>query len=534
MTVTAAQEQPRFRAGANLVRVDAYVLKDGAAVTDLVAEDFEVLEDNVRQRVETLELIQPRGPAPQNALREPNTVAESREMATDPAARVFVLFLDRHNVSLEGSFRAQAPITRLLNRIIGQDDLVGIMTPEMSPRDLTLARRLLAIERLFKDSWFWGQRDRRSPADRGEQEILRCFPEASDEVIAQIHLIDTLNALDRLIVHLENVREDRKFVLLLSEGWLLDGAERSAALGPPRETPRRQPGELQPPGMDPSCQRLSLMLQMSDTQRQFQDLLHRANRANVSFYPVDARGLVVFDSPIGPNPPPPPSVDAARLRARHDTLRTLATVTDGFAIVDTGNIDKALDRMVQDAGAYYLLGYYSSNTKLDGRYRKLTVRVKRPGVSVRARPGYLAPTEAEMIAQREAMAAAIATAAKPVPQSFTRALLGDRPLVSRRGPSTGLHYQRTTDSEFRRTERLRVAIPRLVPGGSVTARLLGPDEKPLAVVITLGEQVEPEFGDMIVADVTLAPLAQAEYELEVSLEKEGQKETTTYRFAIIP
>src|SRR5687768_15914294 len=82
-------DQPRFRGGANLVRVDAYVLQDGVPVTNLAAEDFEVLEDRVPQRVESLELIRPRGPAAQRALREPNTVAESRDMAADSAARVF-------------------------------------------------------------------------------------------------------------------------------------------------------------------------------------------------------------------------------------------------------------------------------------------------------------------------------------------------------------------------------------------------------------------------------------------------------------
>jgi len=43
--------------------------------------------------------------------------------------------------------------------------------------------------------------------------------------------------------------------------------------------------------------------------------------------------------------------------------------------------EPALERMVQDAGAYYLMGYYSTNTRLDGRFRRLTVRVKRPNVA---------------------------------------------------------------------------------------------------------------------------------------------------------
>src|SRR5687767_4315037 len=78
------QPLPRFRGGANLVRVDAYVMQDGKPVTDLTAADFEVIEDSATQRVESFEMIRPRGPAPQAVRVEPNTVADSRAMATDP------------------------------------------------------------------------------------------------------------------------------------------------------------------------------------------------------------------------------------------------------------------------------------------------------------------------------------------------------------------------------------------------------------------------------------------------------------------
>src|SRR5688572_24805438 len=122
-----APEQPRFRAGANLVRVDAYVSQNGAAVTDLTLQDFEVFEDGAPQRLESFEVIRPRGPAPQNAVVEPNTIAESRSMAADADSRLFVLFMDIFHVHLEGSYRAQNPIVNFLNKVIGQDDMIGIM-----------------------------------------------------------------------------------------------------------------------------------------------------------------------------------------------------------------------------------------------------------------------------------------------------------------------------------------------------------------------------------------------------------------------
>jgi VWFA-related protein len=666
--------QPRFRAGANLVRVDAYVTIDGVPVKDLTVRDFEVLEDNVPQSIESFQLVQPRGPAPPNVVREPNTVAESREIARDADARVFVLFLDAKHVQLQGSFGAQGPITRLLDRVIGQDDLVGVMTPDMSARDLALGRRTDTIVGMLKSNWFWGERNTVVPSDPREREIESCYPDNGEtagiarEMIRRRRAAQTLNAIEDLIIHLEGIREERKFVFLISEGWLLSGPNQQLArtLKGPDGSPMI-PG---PPaiGTDPSgklrmdptrgtssfgaCERERSLLAYSDEAHHFDQLIQRANRANVSFYPVDTRGLVAFDEPIGPAPPPPPSVDAARLTSRYETLRTLALNTDGYAILNTNAIDKALERVVQDTGAYYLLGYYSTNTKLDGRFRRLTVRVKRKDVEVRARPGYLAPSEAELASTR---VDALMNGAKPglttIPPTVSRALdrlaparanvpirlhtvgapnrlwlvgeldaatlksaewrQGGRgrvvfqhdrgasaPLqtdvtltpgqstfsvmpppdaalspgryvvrvelapggsslpmqtttevtipdekwlvsatgvVSRRGPTTGLAYVATADPRFRRTERIRLEVPRTIEEGTATARLLGRDGQPLNLPVTLTERVDDATKQrFVVADLTLAPFAQAEYVIEVTITAGDRKDSATYAFRIVP
>jgi VWFA-related protein len=531
-SVLIAQEQPRFRAGANLVRVDAYVTADGAHVTDLTVDDFEVLEDGVPQKVESFQLIQPRGPGPVTALREPNTVAESREMARDPEARLFVVFMDIFHVQLEGSYHAKAPMMALLSRVIGQDDLIGVMTPDMSARQMTLARRPEAIEGIFRDYWDWGQRSRINSADPRTQELRRCFGDGAEELIRRRSESQTLEALENLIVHLEGIREERKFVLLLSEGWRLGGPDMRLTAG--ATPPGRTPLGIDPGGrlvLDPdrgggsldSCERERSMLAQLDLTSMFTHLIQRANRANISFYPLDARGLVVFDSPIGPAPPPPPSVDAAMLRQRYDALRTIADNTDGFAILNSNATTRGIERMVQDTGAYYLLGYYSTNTKLDGRYRKLTVRVKRPKVDVRARPGYLAPTADEMNA-------AVAAVTAPRPARTVSSLRGK---ALRRGPSTGLAYVASPDDRYRRTERVRFEVP--LPGAlTVTARLLGPTGAPVNVPVATSTRADAGDQLVFVADLTLAPLAQGNYELELTIEQPSGAEVVPYRFAIVP
>ena len=73
-----------------------------------------------------------------------------------------------------------------------------------------------------------------------------------------------------------------------------------------------------------------------------------------------------------------------------DSIRRLGETTNGMAIVNTNDLDGGLRRAVADMNSYYLLGYTSSNPKPDGKYRKIKVAVKRPGVQVRAREGYLA------------------------------------------------------------------------------------------------------------------------------------------------
>ena len=140
LTAQAPQDrtQPTFRAGANYVRVDMYATRDGKPVNDLKATDLEVLEDGVPQKVEDFEHVVVRPAGAQAIRREPDGLRASREAAGDPRSRVFVIFLDTYHTQLEGSSIMRKPLAAFLDRVLGPDDLVALMTPEMAGSDIAL------------------------------------------------------------------------------------------------------------------------------------------------------------------------------------------------------------------------------------------------------------------------------------------------------------------------------------------------------------------------------------------------------------
>ena len=158
------------------------------------------------------------------------------------------------------------------------------------------------------------------------------------------------------------------------------------------------------------CETDRQMLSHLNNGQDYLDLMEIANANNVSFYPVDARGLAAFDRDLNENPVLGPADEIRLVRSRVESLRTLADNTDGLAVVDTNDLDKGFQRIVDDMTSYYLLGYYSTNTKLDGKVRKIKVRVKRNGVDVRARRSYRAATEEEIEQGTAQMTAAAAAA----------------------------------------------------------------------------------------------------------------------------
>ncbi len=411
-----APSQPVFRAGASFVRVDAYATREGRPVTDLTADDFEIFEDGAPQTIQTFEQVRiDAGAAPASRV-EPGSLQEARAVAGDPRARVFVVFLDTWHIGAVSGARIIPPLVNLFTRLIGPDDLVAVMTPQMSVQDITFTRRTDELaDRLSRGVPLdLGHRDRAIKDDPVEQLYEYCYPPQAGDTLSWIardmilrrREMQSLDALADLVVHLGGLREERKAILLVSEGWLLYQADRKLAAAGVQQLPglgvgptgRLDTSDRNNPhaGRSARCDRDRILLGQLDNVPRFRNLLSDANHANATFYPVDPAGLRVFDSDIGPERPPTLEVDRARLRQRLDTLVMSAINTDGVPVIDANDLQRRLDRVVADLTTYYLIGYTSTNGRLDGSLRSIRVRSRRPGVAIRARSGYRAPSASDV------------------------------------------------------------------------------------------------------------------------------------------
>ena len=146
-----------------------------------------------------------------------------------------------------------------------------------------------------------------------------------------------------------------------------------------------------------------LRLNGVDNQAQLQSTVNAAIRANVSFFPVDARGLVA-SAPMGDATQGSPGgmgmytgtsarASGDNFQRSQDTLYSLAVDTGGKALLDNNDLGRGIVQAQQAISNYYILGYYTTNTNLDGKLRKIRITVKDTNVVVTYRQGYYAGKE---------------------------------------------------------------------------------------------------------------------------------------------
>jgi VWFA-related protein len=379
-----------FRSEVNYVEVDA-VVRDaqGNFVRDLTGADFQVFEDGVLQKVTAFSLIDIPVALSDRPLFVPQDIEpDVRSNATGPEGRLYVLVLDDINTDATRTNRVRAAAKQFIERNMGANDLAAVIHTSGradGSQDFTSSRRLLtqAVDR------FMGRKLRSATLNRidmynltrgGVGGATATDPEQAERLFKAEGVLMTIGSLADWLA---GVHGRRKAVVFFSEGidyniWDTMGAG-GVPLNP-ADAARRGDG--------------TILISRA------QDAIAAATRANVNIYAIDPRGLTMASEDTIDLTGVPIDADSLglgvaalqdELRDQQQSLRTLAEETGGFASVSSNDFTGAFRRIVDENSSYYVLGYYATNEKRDGRFRKIEVRLRRPGVSVVARKGYVAP-----------------------------------------------------------------------------------------------------------------------------------------------
>jgi VWFA-related protein len=379
------QRPPVIRSGINFVSVDVIVTdkKSGEVVLDMKQDDFDVREDKKAQRVDTFEVVKI-DPLSTGGI-EPKPIRsmyDEESEARQPNVRLFILLLDDYHVRRGSDLAVKRPLIDFVQGQLGAQDMVAIMYPLTPVSALTFTRNHESL--ISAINKFEGRKGLYDPRNEFEERYAY-YPA---QTVENIRNDVTMGALKGAAVRLGGMREGRKSIIFVSEGF-------TSTLPPQLNDPvaaMPRIGNRSQPGVDTTNQRMESQrfFDSTDLISRLRETFDTVNRNNCSIYAVDPRGLAAFEYDI--NQGVGLTTDRANLTQSIDTLRVLADNTDGRAIVNRNDLAVGMKQIMRDASGYYLLGYTSSSAPTDGRFHTIDVRVKRQGVEVRARKGYWAYT----------------------------------------------------------------------------------------------------------------------------------------------
>ena len=382
---------PVFRSGVEMVTTDV-ITRDGNGqfVADLKPGEFEVFEDGVKQDVVQLLLFhggRQYSPlaAPVQTQREGIILPPPRPV-NDAAGRIFVFFLDDLHLDFRESGRVKELVKKIRQQLVHEGDMFCIVSTGPSS---------IAIDMTYDPKRLDEAMNRIAGAGLSPNEIVEggTGTEGPPEVRYRAHV--AFSTVFDLLGQLEQIHNRRKAFIYISDGYDFNPFANSINQA---QVERENPGST---GQSASSQGQSyanatddpssLFNQQgaefadADLAREMAELTRSANRANVSFYTIDPRGLVgMLDMDQ--------KVDQTEwqdyVRKSQDSLLVLAHETGGLAVVNSNDFDKALKRIDAETSDYYVLGYYSSNPDPIRRNRRIDIKVTRKDVNVWARPGY--------------------------------------------------------------------------------------------------------------------------------------------------
>ena len=392
----AAQEKPTFKVQVDLVTNDVIVRDEkGNFIPDLKKEDFEVFEDGVKQDIASMTVVTggrvtnvlaPPPPPPPEGIILPPTRPKN-----DVSGRIFLFFVDDLHLQFHNTGRVRELFKKISKELVHDGDMFGIVSsgPSSIAIDMTYDRNRLdeAIKKMT------GNELKPSDIIQGPSGA-----EGPSEVRYRAHV--AFSTVNDVLNELEKVHNRRKALVYVSDGYdfnpfqdarlgLMDPnspfAQNEFARSQNQMNAQNSNGSSTP---DPfsSQQKQNEEFADADLARELGELTRTANRANVTMYTVDPRGLVGMgdiDDQVDPQQ------WNEYVRKSQDSLRVIAEETGGIAVVNQNDFSRALKRIDAETSDYYVLGYYSKNPDPTKRRRQITVKVNRPSASVWSRKEYV-------------------------------------------------------------------------------------------------------------------------------------------------
>lgn len=380
------ETRPDFTTVTSLVTTDVIPRdRNGQFVADLTKDDFIILEDDVEQEIASLTLVHG-GRYFNLAAPPPPPVAEGMVLpparpVNDAAGRIFVLYVDDLHLDFRNTPRIRQLFKKIAETLIHDGDMFAIVSTGPSA---------LAIDPTYDRSRLDDAIKRISGSGLKPSDILEGSQGAQGPTELRYRAHVAFSTAFDLMRQLEQIQNRRKAFIYVSNGYDFDPFPQG-----------RLQAQAQLYGYGRGVYGADTLLGMqrqgqqfadADLARELSELTRAANRANVTMYTIDPRGLIGgadIDEPV----------DMMEwnnyVRKTQDSLRVIAEETGGMAVINQNDFDRALKRIDAETSDYYVLGYYSSNPDPTRRHRALQVKVKREDVSVWARKGYSlkSPTE---------------------------------------------------------------------------------------------------------------------------------------------
>lgn len=377
------QKAPVFTTTTDLITTDVRVRdKTGKFIPNLTAKDFEILEDGVPQNLQTFSFVL--GGRVVNDITPAAPRARSEGLILPPSApppdisgRIFIIFIDDFHIQPGDTPRMKDALKQIRDVLIHENDMVGFVSSGFSSIEG-------AVNYDYKHRRFNEVITKVMGSAMTPDEIVKASTtvEGPSGLRYKVHV--AFETVYSLLADLSKITNRRKALVYVSSGYDLNPFRDSRYLEEQRKYSTDNSGvggdapgkELLEPGYSNPFEKNGMQFLEADLIAQIAELVRAARRANVTFYPLDPRGLVAGIADINMGVTSQEWME--NVRNQHSTLMVLGDETGGFCICNINNYKPKLQQIDNEMSDYYVLGYVSNNPDPLKKVRNIKINVKHP------------------------------------------------------------------------------------------------------------------------------------------------------------